>query len=126
MPVYFTVKGQRYERIQPDDWTFAEGHEFQRISGMSAGMGALALQEMNTDAWLGMIVVSMRRTNPDATEHDLADLTIGEVLGTIENIDVEADPEPNPPTASPSDNGESDADVSASTRQHVPSGTRHG
>ena len=126
MATYFTVNGVRYERVDPDDWTFAEGHEFQRIAGMAVGMGLIALQEMNVDAHMASMVVSMKRTDPTITEHAFADLKIGDVIGSFEQIEEAADPEPNPPIAPPSNGGGSGADTSAIQQTLEPSGTQHG
>ncbi len=76
----FTVNGRAYQIADTDRLTFGEQRALKRLSGIATADFDDALIAMDADAWFALLLVSMRRDRPDATEAELEAVDFIEVM----------------------------------------------
>lgn len=80
---HFTAKGKRYELATIDSFSFDEARELKRISGFTTGPLIQALAETDPDAWLGLFVISIKRTE-EISPDDLASENLIQMVDSVE------------------------------------------
>jgi hypothetical protein len=99
---YFTFRGQRYELLSLEKLTFDEARELKRISGgMAPRQVMAALADLDPDATVAMLVVSMRRTRALAAEGEFASENLLDILASFEHVGAEEEEPQNPPDLAP-------------------------
>ena len=123
MRQFVTIKDTRYQLFPVEEWTFDEAAEFQRVSGLPVGRVMEHIADMDVNAYRGWFLVCMQRANPSASERDMVGLNFLDVIGSIERVEEEQEPPPDPQIASPSESGGKDDATSALPPTPEASGT---
>ena len=108
-PIVFSVGGRRYNCLRFEELTFEEGLELKGLTGGMAPVEVLARMAVkDPDAWIGMIVLSMRRTRPEASPSELMNENLLAIIDAIDQASAaalraeamakgpDADPPPEP------------------------------
>jgi hypothetical protein len=81
-------KGREYEIVSIDDMTIGEMRDFKRMSGgMTPVSAGVALAELDPDAWIAAVAVSIRRVSSDFDESELLDHNLQELVLNIRDTD---------------------------------------
>lgn len=87
------VNGKPVEIIPLSEMTVKELRLVKATSGMTPSAVAAVLDEMDPDAWLAVLLVSVQRVEPDASVADLEGLGLADLISTLDSgEDVESPP----------------------------------
>jgi hypothetical protein len=96
-----TINDVEYELLSIDKLTFDEQSELKKLTGgLSLQKIAQGLDEMDVDAWRGVILVSVQKQNPRFRPATLGALNMVDLIAAInDDADVEEPTEDPPPVA---------------------------
>lgn len=81
------VNGKPVEIIPLSEMTVKELRLVKATSGMTPSVVAAVLDEMDPDAWLAVLLVSVQRVEPDTKEEDLEGLGLADLISTLDSGD---------------------------------------
>ena len=80
-----TVNGKPVEIIPLSEMTVKELRLVKATSGMTPSVVAAVLDEMDPDAWLAVLLVSVQRVEPDASVEDLENLGLADLIASLDS-----------------------------------------
>lgn len=98
-----TIRDVEYELLSLDKLTFDEQRKLKKLTGgMSLQKIADGLDEMDADAWYGVVLLSCQKLNPRFVAATLDEMNMVDLLGAMKDEDeVEESVEDPPPIATP-------------------------
>lgn len=121
-----TINDVEYELLSIDKLTFDEQRKLKKLTGgMSLQKIADGLDEMDADAWYGVVLLSIKKLNPRFVDSTLDSLNMVDLLGAMSDDDEAAEAVENPPTIvsdapSPADSPNSSASVETPETPGIP------
>lgn len=79
------VNGKPVEIIPLSEMTVKELRLVKVTSGMTPSAVAAVLDEMDPDAWLAVLLVSVQRVEPDTKEEDLEGLGLADLISSLDS-----------------------------------------
>lgn len=82
--VTINIDGEQFELVRLDTLSFGEQRELKRLSGgMSIRQIAEGLEELDADAFFGLVLFSIRRKRPDFKAETLEALNFTKIVSDI-------------------------------------------
>lgn len=95
-----TINEREYDLLSIDKLTFADQRKLKKVTGgMSLQKIADGLDEMDADAWYGVVLLSVQKLNPRFTEAQLGEVNMVDLLGAMTDDDEEVSADPPAPAA---------------------------
>lgn len=109
-----TINEREYDLLSIDKLTFADQRRLKKATGgMSLQKISDGLDEVDPDAWFGVVLLSVQKINPRFTEAELNELNMVELINAMKDEDDEEEPANPPAPAAPE---AADASASDSTK----------
>lgn len=81
-----TLNEREYDLLALDKLSFDDQRKLKKITGgMSLARIAAGLDEMDADAWFGVVLLSVQKANPKFTLAELGSVNMVDLLGAIED-----------------------------------------